>query len=229
MTLATGPGGPPPATVRQNFGSAFVSQKQDHDYATLIHAVLSTLAFVIVMPLGVIFLRVLENVRWHWINQSLALAIAVIGVGLGFVVSQQYQKARSYNSGHQIIGIVVIVAVLVQSFLGAWHHRIYKREQRSTSYIGVHRYLGFVVIVAGMANGGFGLMYASNDKYVVPYAIVVAVIAVVVALGLLYVRIRNRRRAAYGVIGEQRDGDPWRGPAKTSDIDLRDQSPYRQA
>ena len=225
MPLATGPGGPPPTSLHQNSGSAFVFQYQDQDYATLIHAVLSTLVFVIVMPLGAILLRILENVRWHWINQSLALAIAVIVIGSGFVASKQFQKARSYNSAYQIIGIVVIVAVLIQSFLGAWHHRIYKREQRSTSYTGTHRYLGFVVIAAGMANGGFELAYASNDKFVVPYAIAVVVVALVVALSLLYIWIQNRRRAAYGAIREQRDEDHWRGTAKTSDIDLRDQSP----
>ena len=42
----------------------------DNDYIGVVHAVFSCIAFVIMMPLGIIFLKIFEGLRWHWIRAS---------------------------------------------------------------------------------------------------------------------------------------------------------------
>lgn len=62
----------------------------DFDWSGPAHAVFMGGAFVILFPLGVIFLRLVEKVRWHAWMQGTSAAIAVFGVGIGIYLGRQY-------------------------------------------------------------------------------------------------------------------------------------------
>lgn len=143
--------------------SAATDTQQDNDYALIAHAVVMCLAFVIVFPLGALLLRVLESVRLHAIVQIIALVLVVVGFAAAIYVSGEYNKSKFYNSAHQIIGLLVLFAVLLQLTLGILHHRMWKRERRPTWLGKIHLYLGPAAILTGIINGGIGFDFAGKS------------------------------------------------------------------
>ncbi|PKX97782.1 DUF1766-domain-containing protein [Aspergillus novofumigatus IBT 16806] len=72
-------------------------------------------AFILLMPTGVVLLRVAPgSVRCNWVNQTIASVIAIIGVLIGLWLSTMYTKSQSFNSSHQIIGILIAIAMVAQ-------------------------------------------------------------------------------------------------------------------
>lgn len=64
-----------------------------------------------------------------------------------------YAQTKHFNSAHQIFGLAIIVAMIIQLMLGFMHHRIQMKTMAPTKLAPVHVWLGRVVIVAGLANG----------------------------------------------------------------------------
>ncbi|EAW13436.1 cytochrome and DOMON domain-containing protein [Aspergillus clavatus NRRL 1] len=181
MTHATGGSGGLPDLYESSIGSRLDGGvSNDSNWPAIIHGVALCGAFILLMPAGVILLRVAPgSVRWHWINQTVASVIAIIGLGIGFWLSTMYTKSQSFNSSHQIIGILVAIAMIAQWGIGFWHHRLYKLRQAPT-YFGVfHRYFGHIVMFIAIVNGGIGLRWSSaSTGTMVGYSIAVAVVCV---------------------------------------------------
>jgi hypothetical protein len=53
------------------------------------------LAFVGLMPLGLVILRIMNSVKWHGLNQALSAAVAILGVMLGIYCGTMYNRVRS--------------------------------------------------------------------------------------------------------------------------------------
>lgn len=206
MVHATGgSGGLPtnPSIYASSIGASLVgSVSSDSNWPNVIHGLLLCGAFVLLMPTGVIFLRVVpQSVRWHWVNQTLASALVIVGGLGGLYISTMYNKSRSYNSAHQLIGILVMLAVIVQWGMGYWHHRLYKLTQSPTRYGPIHRYFGQVVLLLGVLNGGIGLTWSSAARpFVIGYAVVVAIVGIGVIGAVVWKRLVARRRPS---------GKPW--------------------
>jgi hypothetical protein len=175
----------------------------DSNWPSIIHALVTGAAFVLLMPAGIILLRVVpQSVRWHWVNQAFALALAVIGSGIGLYLSGMFNKSKSYNSAHQILGLICVALLFVQWGLGFWHHRVYKRIKQPTKYGPIHRYLGRGVIILGIVTGGIGLTWSyASTRVVIGYVIAVVVVFVAVIASLLWQRwtLRRVRRKAGGM------------------------------
>ena len=151
--------------------------------------------------------------RWHWINQATASAAAFVGLGVGIYLSTIYNQSKSFNSAHQVIGIILIIGLAVQLFLGYFHHRIYKQTQRSTFYAFIHRCFGQIIIIVAVVNGGIGLSFASNNQGLVAY-IILAIVVMVIYVGTLAF---NRLR-----ISKKKNGhtfEPYRGQGATQNDD----------
>ncbi|KAK5004200.1 hypothetical protein LTR28_009227 [Elasticomyces elasticus] len=180
------------------------SPRVDHDYAILVHAIVMCVAFVLIMPFGVVLLRVLETVRWHAWNQALAALLVVLGTAIGIYWSGTYNRSKKYNSAHQIIGIILVVAVIIQLSLGFFHHRYYKKHARPTLMGRIHRYLGPAVLFFGIVNGGTGLDFTGNATagYVAAYVVVVVVVALLVG-GAIFMKMRQQRRKKASTGGDE--------------------------
>lgn len=179
MVRATGGSGVLPTSYKTTVGSAVNGEiSTDSNWPSIIHALCLCGALILLMPTGVVFLRISPgSVRWHWINQSLATVIAGIGIAIGFYLSTMYTKSQSYGSAHQILGIVVLLAIAAQWALGFWHHYMYKRTQSPTQLGSVHRYFGYVIFFVAILNGGIGLTWSYASKSVViGYSVVVAIL-----------------------------------------------------
>lgn len=64
----------------------------DRDYASSAHAVFMTGTFVIIFPLGTVWVRIFESVRLHWMTQVLGVLAIFIGAAVGINLSRQYNR-----------------------------------------------------------------------------------------------------------------------------------------
>lgn len=164
------------------------NQTPDGNWPVVIHAAVLSVAFIIIMPGGAIFLRIIPaSVRWHWVNQSLATILVGIGGLIGLWLSTLYNRSSSYNSTHQILGILCVIAVFVQWFLGFWHHYQYKKHQTPTKYGAVHMHMGRIILVFAIVVGAIGLSWSFvKTSVIIAYVVIGGVIvAVVLALSML--------------------------------------------
>ncbi len=66
------------------------------DLASLFHALIMIFCFVALMPMGILVIRLGEWVRWHAVNQAIALALVLVGAGLGIYISTLYLRVSSH-------------------------------------------------------------------------------------------------------------------------------------
>lgn len=197
MVHATGgPGGLPTSySTSQGSSSEGKEIQNDSNWPSIIHALCLCGALILLFPFGAILLRVYpKSLRWHWVNQTISSCIAFIGIVIGFYLSTMFTKSQSYGSTHQILGIVILLAIIAQWGIGFWHHRLYKKTQTASVFGIVHRYFGFIVIILAIINGGIGLSwsYASNGV-IVGYSIGVIIVSVTI-IGLLgWARFKSNR------------------------------------
>lgn len=64
----------------------------DRDFASPAHAVFMAGTFVILFPLGAVWVRVFESVRLHWMTQVLGVLAVFIGAAIGINLSKQYNR-----------------------------------------------------------------------------------------------------------------------------------------
>lgn len=123
-----------------------------------------------------------------------------------------FTKSQSYDSAHQVLGILVLLAIPTQWGMGFWHHRVYKRTQSLTKLGPIHRYLGHAIVFLAIVNGGLGLTWSYASKSVViGYSIVVAIFA--------WARMASRRDQA-GLIGHSSELRRFQGHDDSDGIDL---------
>ncbi|RYP62397.1 hypothetical protein DL770_009596 [Monosporascus sp. CRB-9-2] len=222
MVDATGPGGVP--TIEASLESESIGTvletsvfQYKHKWAML-HAMIMVFCFAGMYPFGILILRLGNWVRWHAINQGIALFLVFIGFGLGIRISGVYNRSKNFNTAHQVIGILVLVVVVVQFALGFMHHRVYKKTQQTTKMAPIHVWLGRLAIVLGVANGftGFTLAGSPENNYVL-MGIVLFVFPVIV-LVLVTKRLLQKK------YGKDKEGssegggydlEPWRRPGAT--------------
>lgn len=95
---------------------------------------------------------------------------------------------QTEKNAHTIIGTVVVVALLLQPFIGFIHHRRFMKKQQRSKWTFVHVWYGRVLIILGMINGGLGLQLASDGPaYKMAGMISYAVIAGISGVGFLSV------------------------------------------
>lgn len=197
MKQATGGTGGLPSTFTTSTGSEQDGPiSDDNNWPAIIHGIAACVAFVIFMPAGVIFLRIApSSVRWHWVNQTFASILAIIGIIFGFYLSTMFTKSDSFNSAHQIIGMVVTAAVVIQWLIGFWHHALYKKFQRPTYYGVGHRHFGRIVIILAIVNGGIGLSWSyATTKEIVAYSIIVGVLSILTIVAVLWKKAVVKRQ-----------------------------------
>ena len=145
----------------------------------IIHAICLGGAFVFVFPLGIVILRWFASVRFHWMLQVFAVAASTFGLAVAIVLSIMDPEYKGLDEGHQIIGIVVVVALFLQAALGYVHHANYKKYEGRTWASHAHLWTGRVVIVVGMLNAVLGFVLAGNTLA----AAAVGVVSVLILIG----------------------------------------------
>ncbi|KUI60602.1 hypothetical protein VP1G_07797 [Cytospora mali] len=158
MVHATGAAGPTTlnsTTAVYDYGATLVGQVTEGmtDWVAVVHAVFMVGCFVVLMPFGVLILRVGQWVRWHGFHQGVAMVGVIIGFGLGIKTSTLYNRSKNFSNPHQIIGLLVFFFLLGQFVLGCMHHRKFKKTQQPTKLAPIHVWLGRLILVLGFVNG----------------------------------------------------------------------------
>ncbi|KAJ9129783.1 Integral membrane protein, partial [Pleurostoma richardsiae] len=194
------------------------SESGQRDWVAIIHAVVMVFCFMGLMPFGVVILRVGEWVRWHGVNQGIAMVGVICGFGLGVKTGLLYIRSKNFSSAHQVVGLIVTVSIVVQFLLGFFHHRIYKNTEQPTKLAPIHVWLGRVTVVLGIFNCFLGFPLAVESKYnYVLAGLVIAIVSIMFFI-LFWKRVfrcrRERQRMA--PIQVAYDPHPWRNTAPSN-------------
>ncbi|EGX96425.1 cellobiose dehydrogenase [Cordyceps militaris CM01] len=175
------------------------------DVKSSMHAALMTLAILVLFPLGIVLLRVGRWASWHGVNQAVALVIVLAGFGMGIATSFHYNRSMSFNSAHQIIGLLVVAFLLGQFTLGVLHHLEYRRTRAPTRYGRIHVWLGNGVLLLAI-----GYFFAMNFVAALGLCITVMVLCLTALfLSIRQIRAAKKRRiaAAFGAAQAASYGD----------------------
>ncbi|RVX70572.1 hypothetical protein B0A52_05223 [Exophiala mesophila] len=156
-----------------------------------LHGGLMTLAFLVLYPLGVYFLRSPRATAFnlHWTVNSLGS----MSVGISAIIG--FWQSRSISITHQYVGILLVCGLAVQTVLGWRHHVIHLQISRRTWMGLVHVWLGRVILPVGMINVLTGLLLRHYGWLTIALTIAAATIEVVL-LTLIVGRAQNRRPGA---------------------------------
>ncbi|KAL0942349.1 cellobiose dehydrogenase [Colletotrichum truncatum] len=195
-----------------NEGTAQVSANDGRrDYKSIFHAVLMIGSLVFLMPLGALLLRFGDMVRWHALNQGVALLIVIVGFILGVLTSFWYSRSRGFNSAHQILGFIVVAFCMIQFAIGFLHHTKFKKTGQPTPYKPVHVWLGRIVIFLGTFNAFLGFNFALNRKFTYFLA---GLIILLLAVSLFFTFgksfLRRRGPTKFGAQPGGYNPEPWR-------------------
>jgi hypothetical protein len=129
----------------------------------LLHAIGLGGSFIILFPLGVSLLTFFDSFRLHWMLQIIVTVICIIGLALAVVLSVMDVEYSSFNTAHQVIGILVVAILTFQAVLGYIHHKNFKKVHGRTWASYAHLWTGRMVILAGMVNT---VLYVIPRSYV---------------------------------------------------------------
>lgn len=166
------------------------------------HGIIMGVTVVLLFPLGAIFQRLVGTALIHGALQIFALAMLLVGFGLGIKLGHLRDLLyKSAGRTHTIFGTVILALFLIQPFLGLAHHHFYKRDQARTSISHVHIWFGRIIIILAVINGGLGLKLAANTHGgEIAYGVVAGVVAVVYAATVLF-----KRKGSEGSLGRRRE------------------------
>ncbi|EPE27800.1 CBD9-like protein [Glarea lozoyensis ATCC 20868] len=225
LTKAVGAGeAVTPANV-SSAGSAQLSEEADHDFSSGAHALIMIFTFVGLIPLAVMILRILNSPKWHGIVQTISATLALIGMGLGFKIGTMYNRTKKFNSAHQVIGLIVILAMIGQFILGFLHHRMYSQTKLPTKLGPIHVWLGRFVVLLGIVSGFVGFPLAQNSIFNWPLLGLV-LFGIIFSGPFIFWRWRrnmqkaNKAEAAKAPSGGYQ-AEPWRGDHSQNDVDLQ--------
>ncbi|KAL5335371.1 hypothetical protein BJX70DRAFT_390745 [Aspergillus crustosus] len=154
------------------------------------HGIVMGVAFAILFPLGAILLRVVRTklgIYVHIAVQLLAYVLMIAGLATGIRVGKILD--RLHNNGHTILGTVVVVFLLIQPFIGFWHHFKFKKTQAKGLWSHIHIWVGRIFLLLGLINGGTGLKLADNTTGgAIAYGVVAGV------FGVAYIAVAGLRQ-----------------------------------
>ncbi|KAK0839643.1 hypothetical protein LTR91_018043 [Friedmanniomyces endolithicus] len=186
------------------------------------HALLATLAFSLLFPIGGIVIRLSSFPGLWWIHgvfQTLAYILYIAAFAIGVYMAQSIDKM---GETHAWLGIALFVVLLFQPVLGVLHHVMFKKYSRRTVWSYGHIWLGRAAITVGMVNAGLGLrlsqetrLFAPSQGTVVAYWVVAVIIWLVYMASVVYGEMKRGRSSAKGVVDappryRQADGEELR-------------------
>ncbi|KAH0536468.1 hypothetical protein FGG08_006649 [Glutinoglossum americanum] len=221
LKQAKGDAGVPEGTRTSTGSESSESIHSDYNFVLFAHIVFMVGSFVVLLPLGVLFLRAFQKVKLHSINQNITVVIILIGGGMGIYLSTMFNLTRSFSTGHQILGLILMGLIVVQSVLGFLHHRAYLRTQRRTVVSHAHIWHGRLVILLGILNGFLGLHLAGRSSLDYLLSLIAFAIVYAAIFFFSWSRLRRKRNAYTSPRAANfRDDDPSTFGNSTTDIPL---------
>ncbi|KAF7360135.1 Cytochrome b561 domain-containing protein [Mycena venus] len=163
------------------------------------HAILCTVGFLILLPLGVLLARYARTFtrRWFWGHAVMQLVIAgpVIFVGwkLGHDLANQLEGFATLYDPHQRIGIALLALYVTQLLLGTIIHFVkmqglFRGHRPPQNYF--HVALGLAILALAAYQVHYGLTiewtFATEGVHAVPDSALHAWMALIIVFWVLY-------------------------------------------
>jgi len=163
------------------------------------HAILCTVGFLILLPLGVLLARYARTFtrRWFWGHAVLQLVVAgpVIFAGwkLGHDLANELEGFATLHDPHQNIGIALLALYVTQLLLGTIIHFVkmqglFRGHRPPQNYL--HVALGLAILALAAYQVHYGLtiewVFATEGIHVVPDSAMHAWLALIIVFWVLY-------------------------------------------
>ncbi|KAK3056335.1 hypothetical protein LTR09_002842 [Extremus antarcticus] len=196
---------------RPGFGSGEFGVPKNINTMITAHAVLATLAFGLFFPFGSIIIR-LGSFRGLWlvhgIIQSITYVLFVAAAAIGVYMARHIPRGNVLLNAHPIIGLLLLLLLFFQPFLGLIHHFAFKKHSRRVVWSYAHIWLGRFVITLGIINGGLGLqlskrlgMFAPTQGAVIGYAVGAGIMWLLYVASAIYGE-KKRSKANYAAVNQ---------------------------
>jgi hypothetical protein len=118
------------------------------------HGIAMCTAFLGLFPAGVLAMRSgsKQSFKHHWVIQAIASLLTINGGILGLYLGHRIDTL------HQVVGIVIILLLGTQGFLGWRHHVVFVRLHHRTWLSHAHIWLGRILLTGGWFNVMTGLI-----------------------------------------------------------------------
>jgi hypothetical protein len=162
------------------------------------HALLCTIGFMILLPIGVLVPRYLRTLtqRWwfaHWIIQFLISGPVIFaGWALGYQTTNELFSPR-FSDHHEKVGLALLLLYLVQLFFGIFIHfvkmpSLFRGHRPPQNYF--HAILGLVILALAAYQVHYGLTtewaFATGNLHPVPRKAIHAWEALIIVFWILY-------------------------------------------
>ena len=170
------------------------------------HAVLATLAFGLLFPVGGIIIRLASFPGLWWVHGLFQMVAYVLYIAAFAIGVHMATRMHMLHLAHPIIGIVLFVLLIFQPILGFLHHTMFKKHSRRVLWSYGHIWLGRIVITLGIINGGLGLKLAERSPFaakkgaIIAYGVVAGGIWLIYMASAIYGEMKRKRTSAKGDI-----------------------------
>lgn len=160
------------------------------------HGALAGLAFVAILPIGAILVRLASFSGLAWIHGGLQIfgyALLIAAAGIGIYMANASDRLDDPHSG---IGLLLLVVLFFMPIVGTIHHKAYKKVQKRTFWSYGHIFSGRIAIVLGMINGGLGLRLADAGRAsLIAYGIIAGLVGVSYIGAIAFGELKRGRKS----------------------------------
>ena len=116
-----------------------------------IHGAITSWSFL-AMSLGLLAIRsgLAKSFKYHWMIQLVASTFVLIGCSMGIIIT--FKHGGHFIMTHKLLGLLLGLGVVVQSWLGWRHHVIFVKIGRRTAVSNYHVWLGRTIVLIGNVN-----------------------------------------------------------------------------
>lgn len=161
----------------------------DYKKVVLTHGLMMAIGWAILVVAGIFVARFLKNIMgvwWYRAHVGLMMfnvVLSIIAFGLIVAVTED---GKHFKNSHQIIGLVVFIAVILQSILGQYINLMWNPTRVGVPWHDqLHWWLGRILAVLALVNIFLGLnLYGVNSEILrALFGVWIAIIATAFAIG----------------------------------------------
>ncbi|KAG6896113.1 hypothetical protein C0992_010254 [Termitomyces sp. T32_za158] len=133
---------------------SITSEHDKHQKIIIMHGLLGSIGFLILLPAGVLSARWGRTFTSKWlrahqtINQTIAFPVITLGWIIGLISVFSQEGRHLFDDIHQITGVLLVTLYYLQIALGRYIHR---RRENSTPTMGPHPPSNVLHVILGLA------------------------------------------------------------------------------
>jgi hypothetical protein len=201
----------------------FVRSGRERVSSTLSTALCGGLAWLIISPAAVLVARLGRHLQGTWLQlHKLFQVVLTLGLTLAAVViaavAVNSQGGKHFMGGHQALGLVILILLVIQLNLGWIIHKLFNAERTKRPIRNVaHMGLGMLLILLGFVQSysGFKLYGRPTPAYVLAAFILVVIFFTLFYFGSISLLVHDRRKTmkwTWALFGLGRDAEKKQPP-----------------